>query len=244
MLISAGWSLSAAIQRKINLTESTPLRKRLARRLNEYYTVGEEIANGITHGIGVALSVAGLVLLVSLAVNRGDPRHVISFTIYGTSLLLLYLASTLYHSLHFPSWRILLRKFDHACIYILIAGTYTPFLLLEVGGRLGLGMLAIIWGIALAGITFKFFFINRFEVASVLAYMVMGWLSVIFYDQMLGKLPPEVLYWLAIGGSFYTLGVVFFGLTRLPYNHAIWHLFVLGGSVAHFFAVLQLAPLT
>ena len=227
------------------MTESQPipLKNRLTRRINRYYTLGEEIANGITHGIGAALSVAGLILLMVLAVSSGDHRRVISFAIYGSSLILLYLASTLYHSLHFPSWRTALRKLDHACIYILIAGTYTPFLWVGVGGTAGIAMLAVIWGIAAAGIVFKVFFIHRFEIISTLAYVAMGWLSVIFWNQMFAQLPINAVYWLAAGGITYTLGVIFYALNRLPYNHAIWHLFVLGGSVCHFVAVIAIAPL-
>ncbi len=222
--------------------QSIPLRQRLARRLNEYYTLGEEIANGITHGIGAALSVAGLILLMVLAVSHGDFRHVISFAIYGTSLILLYLASTLYHSLHWASLRRGLRKLDHAAIYILIAGTYTPFLWVGIEGTLSQVMLGVIWGIAALGIVFKIFFINRFEIASTLAYVAMGWLAVIFWNRMFIDLPLEAIIWLAAGGLTYTLGVIFFALQRLPYNHAIWHLFVLGGSVCHFMAVLYMLP--
>lgn len=204
------------------------------------YTVGEEIAHGVTHGIGTALSVAGLTLLVVLAVYQGDVRHIVAFSIYGTSMFLLYLASTLYHSLQFEFLRTPLQIIDHSGIYLLIAGTYTPFMILGVGGFPGYTLLTVIWTLAVAGIFFKIFFINRFQVASTLGYLVMGWLSILVWNELVSQVPPEGVKWLVMGGVVYSAGIIFYALERMPYNHAIWHLFVLGGSFCHFWAMFYL----
>ncbi|MCP4415180.1 MAG: hemolysin III family protein [Chloroflexi bacterium] len=202
------------------------------------YTIGEEIANSITHGIGAALSVAGLTLLVVLAAIYGDVWRVVSFSIYGCSLILLYLASTLYHSIQHPKVKRILRIFDHSAIYLLIAGTYTPFTLVSMRGPWGWSMFGVVWGLALLGIAFKTVFIGRYEKLATAAYVLMGWLVVIAFKQMLLMVPPGGIIWLVIGGVTYTLGVLFYAWEKLPYNHAIWHLFVLGGSISHFFAIL------
>ena len=202
------------------------------------YTVGEEIANSITHGIGAALSIAGLTLLVSLAAIYGDVWRVVSFSIYGSSLVLLYLCSTLYHSIQHPKAKRILRIFDHSAIYLLIAGSYTPFTLVSMRGPWGWTLFGVVWGLALLGIAFKTVFIGKYEKWATAAYVLMGWLVVIAFKQMLITVPPGGILWLVIGGVVYTLGVLFYAWEKLPYNHAIWHLFVLGGSICHFFAVL------
>ena len=202
------------------------------------YTVGEEIANSITHGIGAGLSVAGLTLLVALAAIYGDVWRVVSFSIYGSSLVLLYLASTLYHSIQHPKVKRILRIFDHSAIYLLIAGTYTPFTLVSLRGPWGWTLFGLVWGLALLGIAFKTIFIGRYEKLATAAYVLMGWLVVIAFKQMLVAIPPGGIVWVVIGGVVYTLGVLFYAWEKLPYNHAIWHLFVLGGSACHFFAIL------
>lgn len=202
------------------------------------YTAGEEIANSITHGIGAALSIAGLTLLVSLAVIYGDVWRVVSFSIYGTSLVLLYLCSTLYHSIQHPKAKRILRIFDHSAIYLLIAGSYTPFTLVSMRGPWGWTLFGVVWGLALLGIAFKTVFIGKYEKWATAAYVLMGWLVVIAFKQMLVTVPPGGIVWLVIGGVVYTLGVLFYAWEKLPYNHAIWHLFVMGGSACHFFAVL------
>ena len=212
-------------------------------RNHKPYSLREEIANAITHGIGTGLSVAGLTLLVVLATLRGDVSRVVSFSIYGASLVILYLASTLYHSFGNPPVKRVFRIIDHASIYLLIAGTYTPFLLICVQGAWRWVLLGIVWGLALLGIGFKAFFTDRFRRVSVLTYILMGWLCVIALRQMLVAIPPGGLILLATGGVIYTLGVVFYVWRRLPFNHAIWHLFVLGGSICHYLAVfLYLLP--
>lgn len=202
------------------------------------YTVGEEIANSITHGIGAALSIAGLTLLVVLAAIYGDVWRVVSFSIYGSSLVLLYLCSTLYHSIQHPKTKRILRIFDHSAIYLLIAGSYTPFTLVSMRGPWGWSLFGVVWGLALLGIAFKTVFIGKYEKLATAAYVLMGWLVVIAFKEMLVVVPPGGIVWLVIGGVVYTLGVLFYAWEKLPYNHAIWHLFVLGGSVCHFFAIL------
>ncbi|RME46634.1 MAG: hypothetical protein D6796_08775 [Caldilineae bacterium] len=205
--------------------------------VRKYYTLGEEIANGITHGIGTGLSIAGLTLLVALAALFGDVWRVVSFAIYGATLILAYLASTLYHSLQHPGAKRVFRVIDHASIYFLIAGTYTPFLLVSVRGAWGWTLLVLVWGLALVGAGLKIFFIHRFERLSVLAYILMGWLSVVVLKEVLFHMPLGGLILLAAGGVAYTGGVIFYAWQKLPYNHAIWHLFVLAGSICHYFAV-------
>lgn len=206
------------------------------------YTMAEEIIHGITHGIGTGLSIAGLTVLVILSAQRGDAWRLVSFSIYGVTLVLLYLASTLYHSFQEPRLKRFFQRMDHAAIYLLIAGTYTPFMLISVRGSLGWSMLVVIWGLALLGVGFKTLFIHRFQRLSVLGYILMGWLGVIALNQMLRSVPPAGLVWLAAGGIAYTVGVLFLAIRRIPFNHAIWHLFVLGGSICHFVAVIHLLP--
>lgn len=208
--------------------------------INEHYTLGEEIANGITHGIGAALSIAGLAVLVALAAVYGTVWHIVSFSIFGASLIILYMASTLYHSIQVPQARPVLRIIDHSAIFLLIAGTYTPFLLTALRGSWGWWLFGIVWGIAVLGILFKVFFIGRWEVLSTLAYIGMGWLCVFALKRLVMVVPPAGVIWLIAGGIVYTVGVLFYATRRIPYSHAIWHLFVLGGSICHFFAVSSL----
>lgn len=217
-----------------HLKQQTPIR---------IYSLGEEIFHSISHGIGVGLSIAGLTLLLVLAVLYGNPAQIISFTIYGVTLIVLYLASTLYHSFQNPRVKQVFKRIDHASIYLLIAGTYTPFLVVAIQGVWGWALLVIIWGLALMGISFKTFFIHRFKKLSVLTYILMGWLCVVALNEMIANIPPGGLIWLAAGGIFYTVGVIFYVMKNVPYTHAVWHLFVLAGSICHFFAVLlYLAP--
>jgi hemolysin III len=204
-----------------------------------FYTAKEELANSITHGVGAGLSVVGLILLVTLAAIYGDVWRVVSFTVYGISLLALYSVSTLYHSVRQPRWKRRLRVLDHASIYLLIAGSYTPFVLVHMRETtVGWTILGVVWSMALLGIAFKTLFTGRFEVAATAAYVVMGWLAIFGYREMMSAVPPGGVVLIFAGGITYTLGVVFYAWQKLPYNHAIWHLFVLGGSVFHFFAVL------
>lgn len=201
------------------------------------YTPGEELANALTHGIGLALSIAGLVVLVTLSAARGDMWGVTSTAIFGATLVLLYLTSTLYHSLRGEQLKRLLRKFDHAAIFLLIAGTYTPFLLVNLRGPWGWSLLGVIWALAVAGVVVKFWLAGRFKLGSTLLYLGMGWLIVIALRPMLRTVPEGALWLLLAGGLCYSAGTVFYLWKRLPYHHAVWHLFVLGGSACHFFAV-------
>lgn len=198
----------------------------------------EEFANSITHGIGFLLSVPALIVLVVSASADGNPWKVVSFTVYGVSLTTLYLASTFYHSFHTPRLKHAFRIFDHCAIYLLIAGTYTPFTLLNLRGPLGWVLFGVIWGLALIGIAAKSFHVHRFPILTPLIYIGMGWIGAFAVIPSLNVIPPGGIVLLAAGGLTYTLGVIFYALERLPYNHAIWHLFVLFASAFHFFAVL------
>lgn len=207
------------------------------------FTLGEEITHSVTHGIGTGLSIAGLVLLLVRAAMHGDVYHIVSFSIYGVSLIILYLASTLYHGIQHPRVKRVFQIIDHASVYLLIAGSYTPFLMVALRDSWGWTFLVIIWGLALLGISFETLFIERFEILSTVAYVLMGWLSVVLLKELAANIPIGGMIWLAVGGVAYTVGVIFYALRKIPYMHVIWHVFVLGGSICHFFAVfLYLAP--
>ena len=201
------------------------------------YSSREELAHALTHGIGALLSVAGLVLLIVRASATGDVWRVVSFSIFGASMVLLYTASTLYHSLSWTSARMRLKIFDHAMIYVLIAGSYTPFLLVTLRGVWGWSLFGVLWGMALMGIVFKLFFIGRFHRLSTLLYLTMGWVGVIAAKPMYAALPAACLWWLLAGGLFYSVGTIFYTRESLKYHHAAWHLFVLAGTCCHFQAV-------
>jgi hemolysin III len=201
-------------------------------------TVKEEIFNSITHGIGTLLSVAALVLLVVYAVGKGDVWHVVSYSIYGSSLVLLYLCSTLYHSFTKEKVKNLFARFDHAAIFLLIAGTYTPFLLTVLRGTLGWTLFGIIWGVALFGVVIRSIYLTRFRKLMVALYLAMGWMFVVAVGPMMRNLPQLSIIFLFLGGIFYSVGVIFYVKRNLKYGHGIWHLFVLAGSIMHFFAVI------
>jgi len=198
----------------------------------------EEILNSATHGLGLLLSIAGLVVLLVLADKYGDARRAVCFSIYGSSLVLLYAASTLYHSFPLGRTKEVFKVIDHSAIYILIAGSYTPFALISLRGGWGWAIFGVIWGLALVGIVFKVFFVKRFRILSTLIYLAMGWLSVIAIRPMLNSIPMGGILWLLAGGAFYTLGAVFHFFNQVSFNHAVWHMFVLCGSVCHYFAIL------
>ncbi|EKF73854.1 hemolysin III-like protein [Alcanivorax hongdengensis A-11-3] len=202
------------------------------------YSVLEEVLNGLTHGIGAALSIAGTVVLVVAASLQGDPWKIVSVSIFGASLILLYSASTLYHSLRNPKLRAAFKMLDHCAIYALIAGTYTPFLLVNLRGGTGWILFAVIWALALTGIGLKALYGHRFKALRVIIYLAMGWLILVASGDLTTKL-NDVGFWLVLaGGITYTVGVIFYLADRIiPFNHAIWHLFVVGGSVCHFYAV-------
>lgn len=202
------------------------------------HSFGEELANSISHGIGAALAIAGLVILVVFAALQGDPWRVVSFAVYGTTLIILFTASTLYHSIQHSGAKKILQRIDHASIYLLIAGTYTPILLVSMRGAWGWSLFGAIWGIAAWGTGYEIFSERRRGKLSVIAYLLMGWLCVIALRQLLVSVSPGGLAWLAAGGLFYSVGIIFYIWDSLTYSHAIWHLFVLGGSVCHYFAML------
>lgn len=202
-----------------------------------YYPPKEEKINVISHALGFTLGIAGLVLLVVRAVQTGELKAVISVSIYGISLLIAYAASTLYHNAHKPELRIRLKVFDHAAIYVLIAGTYTPFTLLVLPGTTGWLIFGIVWGIAFAGIILKLFFTGKYNVLSTIMYVLMGWMIVFAIKPLINNLPAEGLWWLFGGGLFYTIGAIIYSIKVIKFNHAIFHVFVLVGSFCHFVAV-------
>lgn len=202
------------------------------------YTKKEEVVNAITHGIGVLLSITALVFLVIFSVKNGTTWHVVSFSIYGVTMLLLYLCSTLVHSFPEGKAKDIFEIFDHSAIYLFIAGTYTPFMLVVLNGPLGWTLLGVVWAIAIAGIVFKSYFVKKFMFISTVLYVVMGWLIVIAWEPLTSTLPTEGIVLLVTGGVLYTVGAIFYVWRGFLFHHAIWHLFVLAGSIAHFFAIL------
>lgn len=202
------------------------------------YPWAEEIANSLSHGVGLVFGIVGLVLLLVQAVgDNASAMAITSYSLYGGSMILLYLASTLYHAIPHQKAKYWLKKFDHCAIYLLIAGTYTPFLLVGLNSPLAKGLMAVIWGLALFGVIFKLAFAHRFEVLSLVTYLTMGWLSLIVIYQLATKLSLGGVALLALGGVVYTLGVIFYASKRFRFGHAIWHGFVLGGSACHFLAI-------
>jgi hemolysin III len=201
------------------------------------HRLGDILANAITHGVGAALAVLGSAYLIVVS-SRGSASVVVSCSIFAGTLVLVYVCSTLYHSLVRTRARHLFHVLDHAAIYLLIAGTYTPFTLVSLRGPVGWTLFGIVWTFAIAGVVFKNFAVDRFAVASVLVYLFQGWLVIFAVHPLVHAIGPRGLLWLAVGGAAYTLGIIFFALDRIPYFHAAWHLFVLVGSIAHYFAIL------
>lgn len=205
----------------------------------KHYTLLEEILNSSTHGVGAGLSIAGLIWLILRAARIGDTLSIISVIVFGCSLILLYLASTLYHAFPCINVKRVFRVFDHCAIYLLIAGTYTPFLLVSMRGPVGWTFFGILWGIACVGCAFKAFFTGRFDKISTALYVAMGWIALVAIKPALTYIPLGALLMMAIGGLVYTSGVYFYHNHRIPFNHAIWHCFVMAGSAVHFFAILM-----
>jgi hemolysin III len=202
------------------------------------YSVAEEIAHAVTHGVGVLLSVAGLIVLVVLAMLRGDAWHLVSCSVYGTTLVLLYTASTLYHALPASRAKNLFRVLDHSAIYLLIAGTYTPFTLVNLRGGWGWSLFGVVWGLAIMGVVLEALAGRRVRVLSVGLYLALGWMVAVAVRPLLASVEPGGLLLLLLGGLAYSGGVAFYGWRRLPYHHAIWHVCVMAGSLFHYFAVL------
>lgn len=203
------------------------------------YPPGEEIANAITHGLGTGLGIAALVVLVVQAARLDDPWRVVAFSVYGATLIALYLASTLYHSIPVPAAKRVLQRLDHAAIYLFIAGSYTPILLVTLRGAMGWTFFGIVWGVALAGCALEFIAGRAWRRLSLGVYIALGWTSLLIFRQLWDSFSAGGIALLVSGGATYTAGVAFYVWKRLPYSHAIWHLFVLGGSVCHFLLFLM-----
>lgn len=203
----------------------------------KYYSPVEEMLNVRSHALGILLSIIGLIFLIINATRNGTSLHLMAYVIYGISQMAIFTASTLYHSAKQPTRRHRLNIFDHAAIYISIAGTYTPFTLLVMEGVWGWAVFITVWSIALAGIILKFFFTGRFKLASTIGYVAMGWIIVIAIKPLVTNLSMQGLLWLAAGGFLYTSGAVLYQIKRIPYNHAIFHFFVLGAFVCHWIAI-------
>lgn len=201
------------------------------------YSPAEERVNISSHAFGLLLSIAALALLVTHATASGDVWHIVSFSIFGSSLIILFAASTIYHSVRDPGLRARLRVVDHASIYVLIAGTYTPFTLVTLNGSVGWTIFAITWGMALSGIVLKLFFTGRYQLVSTLMYVFMGWIIVFAISPLIDNLHPDGLSWLVAGGVAYTVGAILYGIKKIKFNHAIFHVFVLIGAFCHFMAV-------
>ena len=204
------------------------------------YSVGEEIAHAISHGIGALLGIAGLAVLTVAAATRGDGAgDIVPCVIYGVAMVLMFTTSTLYHSFPWPRVKRVFRVLDHEMIFLMIAGSYTPLMLITLRGRLGWTLFGIVWGIAAAGMLFQGFFTGRFKGASTALYLVMGWICVFALKPLVESLPAAGLRWLVVGGLCYTLGAVVYLFKRVPYHHVVWHVMVLAGSACHYVVVLR-----
>ncbi len=202
------------------------------------YTPREELANGLIHGLGILLSIIGLAVMVGFASARGSAVDIIAGSVFGATLIMVYTTSTLYHSVSLPSAKPMLRKLDHIAIFLLIAGTYTPFTLAAVGGRTGWTLFAVIWGLAALGILFELTFLRRWTWLAVGLYLLMGWIGIVAIKPLVAAIGTGGTILLLLGGAAYTIGVLFYLWRRLPYSHAIWHVFVLAGSIFHYLAIL------
>ena len=202
------------------------------------FSLTEEIWHAITHGIGLALSIAALTIMVAYSSQSGSALSVFASVLFGTTLIILYGSSTLYHAITHHELKKKFQQFDHASIYILIAGSYTHVTLVSLGNTLGYSIFAVVWGVSIVGIYLKFAYPGRFEKLSLVLYLLLGWLIVIAINPLFDVMETGGLWLLLIGGLFYTVGVIFYVWDSLPFNHAIWHLFVMGGSISHFLMVL------
>ncbi|MBM7539942.1 PAQR family membrane homeostasis protein TrhA [Amphibacillus cookii] len=202
------------------------------------FTLGEEVANAITHGIGALLSITGLVLLIIYSSLEGSVWHIVSFTIFGVTMVFLYTSSTLLHS--FPEGRAksFFEILDHSSIYFFIAGSYTPFMLIVVRGTMGWTLFGVVWALAIGGTVFKVFFVRRFVLVSTILYVLMGWLIIISWPSLVMNFSATGVTLLVLGGIFYTFGAIFYVWRGFKFHHMVWHLFVLAGTITHFFAVL------
>jgi hemolysin III len=209
------------------------------------YSEEEELANRLTHSFAAAISLVGVVFLVTAASRTGDPYRIVSSAIYSGSLTIFYVISTLYHTIRSPKTRYVFRVLDHAGIYLVIAGTYTPITLVSLRESSGWVLFGVIWGLAIAGAIFKSFMTHRLAFLAPVFYIALGWLIVVDLEGLLTFVPIKGVLWLVAGGLFYTVGVIFYAIDRIPYNHAIWHVFVIAGSLCHYLSILwYVVPLT
>lgn len=215
------------------------MKNNLKPRLSEY-TIAEELANSITHGVGALISIIGFIILYIQASTYGTDIHVISYSIFGISLITLYFSSTLYHSYSNTRFHRILKKIDHLTIYFLTAGTYSPLMLVGIESNNGWIMLKIIWGLAIFSCILKFSKNRLLQKIAFINYLLMGWLVVIVFDELIVGIPLISLYLLVAGGILYTAGVIFYLWDKLPFNHSIWHVFVLGGSFLHYFSIYNI----
>lgn len=209
--------------------------------LSKRYTFKEELANSITHGLGVLFGIVSLIVLLFISIKKQSTVSIVAFSIYGACLILMYLSSTLYHSIPHEKAKQILRVFDHSSIFLFIAGTYTPIALLTMTGTLRVAVLVAMWGIAVSGVLFKiltFGKFDKFKAVSLGIYIGMGWLTVLTIRPIIQMTSIGFFMWVLAGGLIYTLGTIFYSMKKIPYNHAIWHLFVLAASVAHFVGIL------
>lgn len=205
------------------------------------YSKEEEIANGITHGLGVVFGIVVLTLLLVFSIRKQDVLSIVAFSIYGFCLIFMYLSSTLYHSVTNEKAKRILRVFDHSSIYLFIAGTYTPIALISMEGRLRIGIMVAVWSIAVFGVIFKIVTagkFDRYKALSLIIYIGMGWIALFTIKPIINMTCLNFFLWILGGGLVYTIGTIFYGIKKIPYNHAIWHIFVLGGTVLHFVGIL------
>lgn len=208
--------------------------------MSKKYTKFEEIFNSITHGLGVIFGIVALTILLFIAINDGNVSEIVGFSIYGVCIILMFLSSTLYHSFTIEKVKKVLRVFDHSSIFLFIAGTYTPIVLLTLEGGLKIGILVGIWSIAIAGVLFKIFTFGKYDRlkrASVIIYIAMGWFAIVPIKQIINATSLNFFYWILAGGLLYTIGTIFYSNKRIPLNHGIWHLFVLAASITHFIGI-------
>jgi len=208
--------------------------------LSPKQSLKEEVANAITHGIGVGLAIAALVILVVFAARISDTWKVVSFSIYGATMIILFLSSTLYHSFPQPYLKRFFRIMDHSSIFLLIAGTYTPVTIGSMRGGWGWTLFGVIWGLTIVGIILKIFAMSKLKWLSIVVYLMMGWIILIAIKPLVAVVTSRFLIWILAGGLAYSLGIIFYVARKLPFHHAVWHLFVLAGSICHFFAMLSL----
>ena len=206
--------------------------------ISNRYDIADEVASSITHGIGVCLAIAGLAILTAYASMNGTAIHVVTCSIYGATLIFQYLASALYHGITHQKAKNILQIFDHIAILLLIAGSYTPFTLVNLQGTLGWSLFGTVWGLAILGIIMEVTSLRKYKVAMLVLYLLMGWTAIVAVKPLLETLQAGGLTLIIVGGVIYSLGVIFYSWKKLPFNHSIWHLFVLAGSITHFFAIL------